>query len=388
MKHHKDGYFTTVSFLVLTHFMIHIYTDVAPAILPTLRSDLDLTLVQSSLLISIPLLIQVFLYIPVGILSDKWRAAALTLSFITTALAAFIIQYSSDFALIVVGFSLLHFGSTLYHPPSLKTASDVPKHLLNKVMALHLAGGSLGIATGPIILGVLMPSIGWRPVFAFLAVPILITGLITFFYMKMRRSRDSEVDYQKKSNFRSLLSKPFVMVLFIGVLTEAAFVNLGAFVTTFFVDVVEISQNFASMIFGAGPLIGIIGALGGGLIADRFGTRMTMIMFLIVISIMLTLPLLSQLATLVILSYVLYRTLASAILSLMNVVITKNSPSDSRSLAFSIYFLIVNLAGAIFPSITSIIIEASSTIIIFPISIFMVSTAIILLRIEKSIKLK
>ncbi|MBS7619175.1 MFS transporter [Candidatus Bathyarchaeota archaeon] len=386
MKHYSDGYLTTVAFLVSTHFMIHIFTDVAPAILPTLRSDLGLTLVQSSLLISIPLLIQVFLYIPVGILSDKWRTAALTLSFIVTALAAFIIPYSSTFALIVVGFSLLHFGSTMYHPPSLKTASDVPKHLLNKVMALHLAGGSLGIATGPIILGALMPGIGWRPVFAFIAIPILITGLVTLFYMRGKRAGDSEAISRKNSNFRALLSKPFIMVLSIGVLTEASFVNLGAFVTTFFVNVAEISQSLASMIFGVGPLIGIIGALGGGLIGDRFGTRRTIITILIAISILLTMPLLAQMATLIVLSYVLYRTLVSAILSLMNVVITNNSPSESRSLAFSIYFLIVNLAGAIFPSITSIIIEASSIIIIFPISIFMVSTAIILLIIEKNIQ--
>ncbi|MGQ9679938.1 MAG: MFS transporter [Candidatus Bathyarchaeia archaeon] len=379
----KEGYLTTVVFLVSTHFMIHIFTDVVPAILPTLRSDLGLTIVQSSLLVSIPLLIQVFLYIPVGIVSDTWISATLALSFIVTSLAAFIIPYSSTFTLIVISFSLLHFGSTLYHPPSLKTASDVPKNLLNRVMALHLAGGSLGIATGPIILGVLMPAVGWRPVFTFFAIPTLMTGLVSFFYARRRVAGGDAGASRMNNDVRSLFSKPLIMVFFIGVLTEASFVNLGTFMTTFFVNVAGISQSLASMIFGVGPLIGILGALGGSLIGDRFGTRLTMIAILTVISMLLVIPLLSQTVEPVVLSYILYRTLVSAILSLMNVMITKNSPSESRSLAFSVYFLIVNLAGAIFPSITSIVIVASSIMIIFPISMLMFSTAIILLAISK-----
>ena len=379
----KTGYMSTVAFLVSTHFMIHVFTDVVPAILPTLRAELGIGLIQSSLLVSVPLLVQVFFYIPAGIISDRRYVATLVAGFVVTAIAAFIIPFSTTFVLIIIGFSLLHLGSTLYHPPSLKAASDVPVSRLNRVMALHLAGGSLGLATGPIVLGALMPTFGWRFVFYLWIAPVLIVSLFPILYSRGRRARIKKADQGIYGSFRSLLSGPFLIIIVMGVLAEATFVNLGTFTTTFFTGAIGMSPSMASMIFGIGPMVGIMGALGGSSLSDRLGTRRAMFAILLTISGSLAALSMAQNSVSAALLYIFYRAWVSAVLALMNVLITTNSPSSSRSLAFSLYFLIVNLAGALAPSATSVLVETTSIIAIFPVSIIMIAAAMSLLFILK-----
>jgi len=59
-----NGY---LAFLASTHFVIHVYTMLLPVLLLPLQDELGVSLVQISLLASVPRLLNVFVYIPVGL---------------------------------------------------------------------------------------------------------------------------------------------------------------------------------------------------------------------------------------------------------------------------------------------------------------------------------
>jgi MFS family permease len=73
---------TLLAFLASTHFITHVYTQLLPVLLLPLRDELGVSLVQISLLASIPRLFNVVAYIPSGITADRHPALILTASFV------------------------------------------------------------------------------------------------------------------------------------------------------------------------------------------------------------------------------------------------------------------------------------------------------------------
>lgn len=157
---HKPNGASLLAYLVSTHFVIHVYTQLLPVLLLPLREELGVSLVQISLLASVPRLVNVVAYIPAGIVADRRPALVLTLSFAVTFAGALLVPLSRGFYPILLGFVLLSLGSTLYHPPSLRLASEFDSAKVSFAMGVHNAGANLGFAAGPLLLGALMPRWG------------------------------------------------------------------------------------------------------------------------------------------------------------------------------------------------------------------------------------
>ncbi|MCX6656875.1 MAG: MFS transporter, partial [Candidatus Bathyarchaeota archaeon] len=150
MKFRKLGDVSILFFVGSTHFLIHVLSQLLPAVLPVIRSEMGLTLTEASLLISIPLMVQVFFYLPVGFVSVQHGVLLLTLSLVLTAAGAVVIPFAGSYGIILLGFGLLGLGQTMYHPPALKVAGDTESKNLGLAMGVQMAGGSLGSAVGPI----------------------------------------------------------------------------------------------------------------------------------------------------------------------------------------------------------------------------------------------
>lgn len=110
----------TVLFLASGHFLIHVYTQVIPAFLPTIRTELGISLVEASVLITLPSLVNVVAFIPAGIVSDKYGPKIMSLCFVITGISVAIIAFSKNYLILALGSILLGLGSTLYHPPASK----------------------------------------------------------------------------------------------------------------------------------------------------------------------------------------------------------------------------------------------------------------------------
>jgi predicted MFS family arabinose efflux permease len=359
-------------FLVVTHFVLHTYTQLIPALLPTLQRELGVSLVQVSLLVSIPMMVNVVANIPAGIISDRIGPKILAVSFLVNIVGAFLIIISGEFYLLLLGAAFISAASTFYHPSSLKSASLIDPSKMNMALAAHLAGGTSGIATGPIILGVLMPIFGWRS--AFLAwIPLnLILSVISYRIIGKFKDISKERNVSKTSvlnSVKSLMTLDMILVILAGALMEIAVINLGSFIPTYFQVDIGFSESLASIIYGLGPLTGIIGAFAGGSSGDRFGLYRSYIGFIVLVTGLVAMIPFTRVLLLVSILYILYRGTVSSLMPLMQSMIANHSPEKNRSLAFSLFSVVANIGASIAPIITSLLAETHGISIIFPLSI-------------------
>lgn len=355
-------------FLGSTHFLIHVYSQLLPAIIPLLREELGINLYQASLLVSIPLLVQVTFYLPVGAFSDRNGALVLAMSFISTGIGAYLAVKASDYTYLLIATAMIALGSTLYHPPALKTTSEISPEKLSLAMGIQNAGGSLGYSAGPIVLGLLMPALGWRMAFLIWIPFILVAAECSYFYFSRKQISQTE-QTSEKSSYLAILTKGFVLIVLMGAFTDATFINVTTYLTTYLTDVRGITAGLASIIFGLGPLIGIIGSIGGGLSGDIIGKNKA---FLALLSLMASsLILIPSMPSLLLVSllYVVWRGLYSASMPLMNSLIATHSSLEIRSLSFGFYFITSNLMGAITPTIGAYIVEKFGISAIFPFAV-------------------
>ena len=156
---------------LLIEFVDELVFGVGEVALPFLRDDLRLTYTQIGLLLSLPGIIGAFIEPFIGILGDVWNRRLLIITggiLFTTALTLTAISTT---------FSLLLFSFVLFFPSSgafvsLSQAnlmdSDPTRHEPN--MARWTFAGSLGVLTGPLLLGLFVYfGLGWRGTYAALA---------------------------------------------------------------------------------------------------------------------------------------------------------------------------------------------------------------------------
>lgn len=358
-----------LGYLASSHFIIHVYTMLLPVLLLPFQDELGISLVQLSLLSSIPRLINVFIYIPTGIISDQYPSKTLTLSFIVTLLGALVIPLSDGFYTLLLGFILLSLGSTFYHPPSLKMASNFDPSKMSLAMGIHNMGSNIGFAAGPLLLGVFLTRWGWRYSFYVWAFLTLIMTVLSFKYTKNTLKGEERRRISFIGGIKSILTKDYLIVVAVSTFIEAIFNILVTYVPAYFTLEIGLSYSLTSIISGLGPITGILGSIVGGYTGDKLGRyRMGIIVNALLAGLLFVFPTMKTLIT-VVLVFALYRSLQAAFMPLLNSMIAHHSSAENRSLAYSFNFVLVNLFGSLSITGASVLIEDYGTRVIFPLSI-------------------
>jgi len=371
---------TYLAYLASSHFIIHVYTFLLPVLLLPFQDELGISLVQLSLLSSIPKLLNVLIYIPAGVISDRYPSKTLTASFAITVLGSLLIPLSYSFMSLLLGFTLISIGSTLYHPPSLKMASEYSTTKVTTAMGIHNMGSSLGFAAGPLLIGLFMDWSSWRHSYYVWTVLTVLMTIMTYRYTRgTLKGSETVRDFNVFSGIRNILSMNFILVVAISTLVEAIFNILVTFVPAYFTIEMGLSYSLTSFISGIMPLTGLLGSFLGGYSGDRFGIYKTGIFTMAALAGLLAL--FPRMDTLVLAAavYGLYRSLQAAFMPILNGMISGHSSRENRSLAFSFNFVIVNLLGSITTTGVSYVIENRGTPVIFSISIAMLAPVIVLL---------
>jgi MFS family permease len=351
--------------------MIHVYSTLLPVLLLPFQDELRVSLVQLSLLASIPLLVNVLIYIPTGILADRHPAKVLTASFAITAAGAFTIPLSYGFETLLLGFTLLSVGSTLYHPPSLKMASEYSKDKVSLAMGIHNMGSNIGFAAGPLLLGFLLTGYGWRISFYIWGILTVAVTVLTWLYTtkNLKDSVASTRRFNLSGGFRVILTREFLLVIIMAALIEAAMNNISTFAPLYFTKEIGMSYSLTSVVSGLAPLAGIAGSFAGGFTGDKFGKyRVAMLVTFILGAVFLAM-LSTTLFLLIVVFYTVYRFFQAAFMPLLNSIIVDHSNRENLSLCFSFTFVVVSLVGSAATTGLSILIESFGPRILFPTSV-------------------
>ena len=156
---------------LLIEFLDELAFGVGEVAWPLLRDDLQLTYTQIGLLLSLPGIIAAFIEPFIGVLGDVWRRRTLILiGGLLFTVSLFLTSASYSFLFLLSSFVLFNPSSGAFVNLSQANLmdSDTKRHEQN--MARWTLAGSLGVLTGPLLLGLLVYlGFGWRGTYALLA---------------------------------------------------------------------------------------------------------------------------------------------------------------------------------------------------------------------------
>ncbi len=373
-----------LSMICITHMFLEVYLLTQAALIPTIIREFQLSLLEASLVATVPSLVALLMNIPSGFLADRFSTNHLLFaSMLIEGLSALLVSQTNKFWTLVLGVSLMRIPSPLYHISGLSQISKFAKpKQISKSMGFHNALGNLGSAAGIVSLAVFLSTLGWRWTYLFWAVPILTWGFIILMSSQLKTKRFEKPDESGiRSKRLSLISSPELLIFLIAIgAREMGATGSSTFMTTYFVETRGLSKSTASLIFGLGPFIGIVGSLSGGYFGEKTGAKKALSWAIIGCAIsLLILSMVSQLY-LLILIYLLYAFFNYAVWSPMNVIIADMTPITERGMGFSVYFFTESLIASIAPTLAAGVIELSDVWFVFPFSIIFLVIALIILK--------
>jgi len=341
--------------ICLTHMFIEVYLLTQVALIPVFIQEFHLSLLEASLVASVPSMVQLLMIIPSGFLAEHFNTGRiLSLSMLIEGGAALFLSQTRSFHMLILGVSLLKASSAIYHISGLSQISREAKlEVMSRSMGFHNTLGCLGSALGVLSLSFFLTAVGWRGVYIFWAFPILVWAIVTSRLPTPGEVLPREVAVDGRAlptRIRALMTAGFMIFLVAVGLKEFGTTGVSTFMTTYLVGVKGLTEAVASLIFGLGPLTGIVGSLLGGYLGERLGAKRALGLAILGCVIMLPTLILPIQIYLITLFYLIYSTLSQSTYVPMNTLVTNLTPARSRGFGFSAYFFTENLIASIAPT--------------------------------------
>lgn len=371
--------------ICVTHMLVEINLLIQVALIPVITKEFNLSLLEASLVATVPSFVQLLINIPSGYLADRFSVKHLLfVSMLIEGVSGFLVSQTTSFWTLVLGISMLKISSPLYHISGLSQIGKLsrPEHL-NRSMGIHNALGSLGSGVGVVSLAIFLSTLGWRWTYLFWAFPILAWGFIILTSPHLRvEQRIEKKETKNKDELQKwslILSSGFLIFLIAIAVREVGATGSSTFMTTYFVNR-NLSESTASLIFGLGPFVGIAGSLSGGYAGDRAGARKTLNWTIIGCTASLLILSLVSHVYLLALIYIVYSFFSNAMWSPMNALVAQITPAKGLGMGFSAYFFTDGITTSVTPTLAAGIIELSGISLVFPFSAFFLFSSLIIFQ--------
>jgi MFS family permease len=276
-----------------THFLTHFYVLVFPALVMPMSRDLALP-------IATVLNISFWMYLLYGLLALGWgwvsdhlgHRWAMNTGILLAAGGFVLAGLVRSLPLISASFALVGIGCSAYHPSGLALVSQGIRER-GRAMGINGVWGNVGMASAPFVAGLLNYLIGWQRgvvILGALGLVVGITGLLTPFSVE-RGTEVKKVGKLASGTAVRLFVIFCVGVLFAGMMYRSFSVILPAFLESRLGDVSQSFRAFltrrfstvenipafqtlvATLITTAVYVLGIVGQVLGGRVADRYSLK-------------------------------------------------------------------------------------------------------------------
>ena len=275
----------TLAMLVAIYASSHVDRQIVSILAESIKLELLLSDTQLGFLIGLSFAIfYATLGIPIAILADRYsRRNIIAISVIVwsgmTALCGLAGSYL-QLALARIGVGIGEAGSS---PPSHSMISDLyPPEKRATAMGIYAAGINIGVLIGFLVGGWIDEWYGWRIAFFVVGLPGIILGFLMFFTVREPARRQAPKPMPKNifaevwDTFKIMMAIPSLRHIVIGT-TLVVFVGYGALYWNgvYFRRVLGLSAGETGTLLLAliGGIIGGIGTLSGGWLADRLAQR-------------------------------------------------------------------------------------------------------------------
>ncbi len=269
--------------LMLGHFTNDLMGGVLPMLYPEMKERFDLDNAAVGLVtlayMSASSLSQPFF----GYLSDRFgRRWFVPVPLVWGALFVALFGFASSYGMILALAALAGIGSGAYHPLGASNAAAVSSERdRNTALSIYTAGGTTGYALGPLVAVAFLAVFGTEGT-AILFVPaVVIAGLIYSQSGRVERARVATANAARQVKAGNL--ELGVLARVIGVVMLRSWVIMAPlqFVAIWYDDLGYRSAFYGALVTTV-IISGVIGTIGGGILADRFGPRRVVVSSLLI----------------------------------------------------------------------------------------------------------
>lgn len=286
MNKHRLAQGLSLTSIAAAHGFSDGFNYVLIPVLPIIMGELNLSILQTGMIISAAGLSIFMMQMPASILSDYLgkRKIILALGLILSSLSFFGISWAGkNYHLILVLSFIAGLGNSTFHPTATALVSEGFKSRPGFFMGIFSMGGNIGSAAMPAAIGALAFSLGWRAGLRVLVIPVIILVILIYLcFPEVKAARQTVRD-----TFSGIWSKvccnlPVVTLIVIYSLRGIGYRGI----ITFFPFLVASSIGADSRTTGfLLSIYFIIGALCKpilGAFYDRFGVRLLLAMLFFV----------------------------------------------------------------------------------------------------------
>ncbi|HIH89148.1 TPA: MFS transporter [Candidatus Bathyarchaeota archaeon] len=347
--------------MVLTHTLTHTFQNIHTTLFPVLKQEFNLGYYELGLIAAIPPLCQAILSIPAGMLSDKLGTKKMILfSQLLSCAGSLIAGFTMNPWMLIAAVSLLYLNTTFYHPPSYSYVTKTSKPQdRSKALGILGAGGTLGMAIGPLSISFLMGYLAfqWRQVYLFWFFPILIG---TFMILKLRSEPSQPTSTKAKegipsSEAKTVVTRSMLFFIMFNAVKTLGTVMVSGFLMLYLVQSKGWSVGDAALLISGASMMGVIAAPLGGFFADKVGEKKWTVLTTTAGAISFGVAFLVPWGfafTAFYLGYGFFNLLSMASNSSLT---AKLSPSRQRGLGFALYFLPGSIMGVLAPMVSAFI---------------------------------
>ena len=355
-----------------SHALSHGYLLIFPAVLLLLKEEFSLGYLGLGVIGNIMSFTYGLGALPGGMIYNRLGPRKLfLLCFLGSTVASLMVAFSSNFIFFTVGLALLGALGSVYHPlANALITAKVRKY--GRAMGIHGAAGNLGLATTPIIAGLIASRWGWRQAYLCFAVPGVVLAIWSLFIdMSVGKKKKVETSHPHVTplsmlgvrDFWVYFSLPLVILYVNNMLNSFCYHGIITFLPTYMSQRTSFhifswdSVAIGGMLSGVALFMGVFGQYTGGVL----GQRPHLVRNLFVITVMgfpfiLAMSLATDLLLLFMaLSYFFF---TFCLQPMTNVVLAQYTTLPMRGTAFGIYFFAAFGIGSLAASFSGYLAQA------------------------------
>ncbi len=258
------------------HFTVDMYVGVLPVLYPLLTDKYDLNLKTVGMIslaysgmasISQPLF---------GWIADRHGTRLIGLTLMWTAATFAVLGFAPSFPVLVLLAALSGIGSGAYHPMGALNASAViPEGQRNTAMSIYVMGGTLGVASGPLIGAAAFALFGVHGT-ALMLLPGLAFALWMLVEMRTISQRITRRSQRGSAALPPIPVGPLAVVIGMMMLRSWTLFGIQAFIPSWYKEL-GYSSSFYGPLATTLLLTSAAGTIGSGSLADKHGRRILLL---------------------------------------------------------------------------------------------------------------
>jgi predicted MFS family arabinose efflux permease len=284
---HKDGQGWILLLISLGWFFSLGIRLTYPVILPQVSAEFEISYETAGTTLSLLWVCYAMLSIPGGALADKLGERLLLVgSLVIISGGVVAVGLAQSFLQFLVATALLGTGCGLFGTTGTTVLTDIYSSHDATAMSISQSSGSVGTVLLPFIAGSIAVATGWRFGLWYVipGLAIVTAGL----WVAVPKTTSSQIESREQSvgaivgQIGSIITKRSVIFV-LGGLTCVGFTfqGLTGFLPVYLIEVKNFSQEDASLLFGFFFTSMIFSKLASGPLAERYGRRLALTLFLL-----------------------------------------------------------------------------------------------------------